>query len=585
MIPKGRPYNFPLKITTKNDFASRFGIVLNQQLDIKVLSDVKLILKDMQNIRDQIDYSNIQKLVNFDPSQLDKEEYHIINYLRYVYFVDNYFNSIFSNNKLPNIVFAWTDSFRPKEKSKISSHIKFELLNILYNLAIIYFIEGSVIASIPFEEDVRRSMEKFNTALWALQDYKVILPFIPPDMYPLLADMEEDFINFLQNYIKAVQAAAWTVPFPENPDYEQLAAASANASHNFKLALDDLNKLQKNPMPELEYFKLKFNLEFNARMHMASAFYNMGVSYHNKGLKNLSDEERTYVVEYIERAMEEIGLLLQNKDELENLEADQNEDLFKLQEKIGMISSSYPANRKKVMDLPEIPSHFYFSSPTRPKDFYTPLIKDQSKLMVLLPPELMNIKNSFDTHVALEASGADSTYEKLRNVKNKLFNESCVDALIALEEQAQSNKVQVPAILGNKITQFRHIGGMAAFEALFLKVLEKNSQCRDIIQEIEGTLAMDHQDESKIPKNFKESYDPMKMSDSFNSCTQRFKKLQEKFIAAQVSDKDIQKKFNANQEWAERFATLKDQEILDVLLKDTDSTFLKSNKAIIEEIC
>lgn len=72
----------------------------------------------------------------------------MINYLRYVYLIDNFFSRDFADPRNFSVPITWSDSFNPKKKSRPVSNSKYELVSVLYNLGIVFYTEGVHFASL-----------------------------------------------------------------------------------------------------------------------------------------------------------------------------------------------------------------------------------------------------------------------------------------------------------------------------------------------------------------------------------------------------------------------------------------------------
>lgn len=124
----------------------------------------------------------------------------MINYIRYVYLIDNFFYRDFGDTKNFYVPFQWSDSFNPKKKIRAVSNSKYELVSLLYNLAVVFYTEGIHFASLADNQAKLKGIAKLRNGLWCINEIKNLLPNLMVNPSDIPSDLNMTYITLLQHY-------------------------------------------------------------------------------------------------------------------------------------------------------------------------------------------------------------------------------------------------------------------------------------------------------------------------------------------------------------------------------------------------
>mmetsp|Transcript_28007 Transcript_28007/g.24713 ORF Transcript_28007/g.24713 Transcript_28007/m.24713 type:complete len:262 (+) Transcript_28007:98-883(+) len=255
----------PLKYADKIDFTKPFQNYVAKRHGKQIYDGIEPTLKDMASIRNSLDFQKMSVQLNNDYRLAADFEGLMINYLRYVYLIDNFFSRDFSDTKNFYVPFQWSDSFNPKKKQRPVSNSKYELVSILYNLAVVYYTEGIHFASLPNNQEKLKGIAKLRNALWCINEIKNLLPNLMVNPADIPSDLNLTYITLLQHYFIGLTYGALIELLEQDKKNGDMKMASVHkiASKNFSMAYDISIAMKDSPMPNDELRKLQANLHYN----------------------------------------------------------------------------------------------------------------------------------------------------------------------------------------------------------------------------------------------------------------------------------------------------------------------------------
>jgi len=506
----------PLKLTSYIELAKPFGQYIQSKHGKEAFINTEPTFKEMQSVRGSLDFAKMQSQLNNDYRLAAEFATTVINYVRYVYLMDNFFAKDFVDPKGIKLVFPWTDSFQPNKKYKGLSHSKYELASVLYNLAIIYYTEGIHYASGPQDQDKLKGIAKLRNSLWCLNEIKMILPGILVHPSDLPNDLNLTFITLLINYITGLTYATLIeimVKDTKKNSNEKLAGVNKAAANHFQMAYDILKALKQYPLPEQDTKRLLANLHFNAAMHKAEAMYRITLTHLDKVDEEILKGHMGYATSYLRIAKEELDNLCVKKGDAELLTPEQQEELGKLRKIINSNYDNCALKNAKVYkqqefapeQLPEIPEDKTAITGMEPKDIKGK-VGSEHKFECFLSPEILALKKEFMDLVSTKAFELENNLKNLHTTKNKLYAEAYVNYLLSLENQSNNKKMEIPPELKQRIDRFRQNGGFTTYEMTRKNITESGANCGAIIDQIKNQLAKEKDEDEAIRKTYPQKW-------------------------------------------------------------------------------
>jgi hypothetical protein len=448
-----------LKTTPHIDIFEAMKKFITSQYDDKSWKSVEPIVAEMQKLRSSVDYTRVGAQISNDYRLCEEVEQVIIKYIRYVYMIDYFFKGAFHQPKNTLLIpFMWTDSLIPSKKIQYISSAKYELINCLYNLSVVYYTEASYLSTSQKEEDKIKSVAKLRNAIWCLNEIKLQMPQLLLDPTTLPTDLDPTFLTILTNYFVGLSYnILLTILEVKKPGEIKLASVNKAASQAFQIGFDLMESIKDCKYPDHINKKLRATLLYYAVTHRALA-YNYITQSH---IKLVDDEilkgHMGIAASYLRIAKNGLDMVIGNKKYFEQLTPEQKEEFKYLVNNINKDYATYKEKNDRIYHqpefdeskLPEFPSEEKGIGAVEPKEIKKKL-DEEKHFEGFLPPELLALKQEFLNTINMKLLEVENNIKNANTMKNKLFAENYVSYFIDLINQPQGQKADVPPQLMQK---------------------------------------------------------------------------------------------------------------------------------------
>ena len=501
---------FPFKTTQKVDILNPLNTHITKKYSSEAASSIFPTLNDMQKLRDNIEFVNMQTRINNDVQLAAQFQNQLVNYLNYTYFIDNFFKADFSNTLKIN--FIWSDSFQPSKKAKAINHIKYEIASCLYNLAVCYYLEAKHCSMNPTASEKLKAIAKFRNAVWCVIEIKQVLSGFLADPSEVPSDLNLSFLNLFNNYLIGLTYGVLvdiTGLDPQKIGTEKLASINKAASRYFQIAHDIVAAFKQPLIPEPQCKILIVNLQYNIAVFRSDAYYHIAKSK----LKNVDEEILKgwmgYAVSYLRIPKGELEALLKNRIDLDNLKPLQRAELLKKTQIINELYDGCLAKNQKVYkqteyradQLPEIPEEKAAILPIEPKDIKKKL-NEEDNFQAFLSPNILAIRDELAATMMSKVQEVENTLKKANNVKEELYINEYVNYLLDLESKSLNNRADVQPQLETQIEKFKKNGGHNAFLFTRKNIMENNKNFINVLQELRSLITVEKEEDDYLRKQY-----------------------------------------------------------------------------------
>ena len=503
------------------DIDNKLKEYLIKNNDKNSLSDnLKTFFSELSEDRDKMSKMNeLQKSSEEIKENIDK----IISYINRVNVLRK--KILFGKEKYClKIQFDWSDTIKGNHLKSYS--IDFEIYNSLYNLSILYYCKGLVLAAneMPTKEIRKESTNSFKNAIFV---FNVIKEEVNKKIAPkeLPSDLNESHLDYCMALCEIEgQIQIYKIAKETNPKDFGLHAKLLLGISNIYLKTYDIIKKIKNKKGEVDNMVLYFE---NRAKYYKAAMY--------KDLKNENkkkfDEKGTgygevtfflnkYVQELLEckKTIHKLGKFLNIESFEKELEEAQNslketEDLNNRIYHEALPREENITYESKNMMKELIPKKLYI----RENEYK--LNEDENytfpELDLLSPKEVREMIGKYRTKINLyvtknldqyENEGTIDNYIETLKLPNKLTKKPIKEGEEENENENDSLKKEIPDEIWEKINKVQQIGGPSALNNIMQGIMNKSNYLLNNLENLLHSFEAEDKDDANCRQQYRERW-------------------------------------------------------------------------------
>lgn len=512
--------SFPLQLKNSQpvDIVNPFAKFISSKHGPDAFKATQNTLQTMQNIRNSFDFTKNTAQIHNDFRLCGELEEQLVQYLKYATLIDQYFKNEFADPRGVKIPFAWSDSFQPKKNIKAVSHSKYELIGVLYNLAVTYYIDGTIASSSIKDEDKLKALGKLRICLWCINETKQAMPTILVNPQDLPSDIDLTFINLLYNYVTGLcYSILLEIAEKDTKKYgpERLASINKAAAKHFKVALDICDATGKSSsIPDVFRKSINAALIFYAASHRTNAYYQQ--ARHHLVLQQDEDRVREghmgLASSNLRQAYNVINAYLGDKKMMDILNPQQKTDLAKLGQTIKAEYEQVSFKNKNIFQdreyppeqLPEIQDETMIIGPLEPKEWKNKL-EDEKNFEWFMSPELKAVKREFFQEIDGRKAELETNLKNANNLRNKYYAEGYINYLIGLDANG-GKKNELPPQIKTGLERFHKNGGSTNYDKIRGHINQSSQNCKTQVDEIKSAMNKERQDDEEMRQKFPKAW-------------------------------------------------------------------------------
>jgi hypothetical protein len=545
-------YLFPLKHTAPIDFLTIFRKYLTEKHGQDALNIFLPKLEELQKLRNRFDFLKLQQSIVSDYKNGEDMEKSLIQYLQLMHFLDRtFYRAMAEPNSTLVLNFIWGDSFYPNLNALGMSNIKYEIVNCLYNLALVYYTTASVLSSSSTEELSLKAVAQLRNALWCIQEIKQICKDGILVMTVTPSDLNIDYLAMLEHYILGHAFTVFSQLLIEKPAPVR-AQVHLSATNEFKQTANAL--ISPNIVPGIVYSSLKTLVDYSVIYNKSQA-YHCVIQHHltinddellkgHMGIAlSYSQDIKTDIDEFITKNSSFGALSQESKDELGRIAVSINQSFRYCFEQNTMVY------KQETFTPDKLPSLEYENktaiTPIEPKQLKQ-LLDDESKFEIYSRPELLAMQKEFQLFLSSLMTEIVNTNKAFTMEKDRRFTECNMQYLLGVYKYQQkilTETPQDPGSLTSKIKLFQEKGGLVYIENTKNFVKSCSQEILNDVKLMQAQLELEEKRDSEGRQNFGENwvYRPSKgINRVFYT---KINNLDRLLVDAAPSDKRIKDKF------------------------------------------